>query len=78
MSGLVASFAWADVLVDSLLSQFDPMHLQHQTVLGTCSGCDSDFSGGCCAWECAAEMIQSSASAHGLFLDLKPRTVCAP
>ena len=73
---LQSAYAWPDVLIDTILDNVDHASLQHQSLLGSCYGCDSDFSGGCCAWECSASMIESAAAARGLFVDLQPQTVC--
>ena len=78
MGHLAKSFAWADVVVDTLLQRINAAELQHQTVLGSCRGTDTDFSGGACAWECAATMIQAASAHRGLYLDLCPQTICEP
>lgn len=71
-----SSFTWAHVVVDTLMQRFNHAELQYNTLLGTCCGTSSDFSGGACGWECASSCLESAGHNRGLHFDLAAKSIC--
>ena len=77
-SSLESRFDWPRIVLQALASSLGSAALE-RSLLCNCNGSDSDFSGGACAWEHAALMMENTARQMRLFrhpLSLQPRTTC--